>query len=132
MPSTAITFGILLVVLGLGAFGYAASTLPPGEPATRVMTALIPAIFGLILLILGLAARAKESLRKHLMHGAVVIALLGVLGTVSSIAKLPALFAGTAERPAAVVVQFITAVICIIFVALSVKSFIDARRQGNV
>ncbi|MDM7924286.1 MAG: hypothetical protein QUS14_18530 [Pyrinomonadaceae bacterium] len=132
MPKTAITFGVLLILLGLGAFGYAFSTLPPGEPASRVVTALIPAIFGVLLALLGFAASAMENLRKHLMHGAVLIGLLGFLGTVSSVLKLPALFAGTAERPAAVVVQFITAMLCVIFVALCVKSFIDARRAGTV
>lgn len=132
MPSTAITFGLLLILLGLGAFGYAYSTLPPGEPTTRVITALIPAAFGIVLALLGFAAKSKENLRKHLMHVAVIVGLLGFLGTVSSVLKLPALFAGTAERPAAVAVQFITAILCLIFVALCVKSFIDARRSGTV
>lgn len=132
MPSTAILFGILLILVGLGGFGYAAATLPPDTPVTKVMTALIPAVLGLILAILGFFAKQKENLRKHLMHGAVLVGLIGFLATVSSVFKLPALFNGTAERPIAVVSQFLTAVICLIFVALSVKSFIDARRNNIV
>lgn len=132
MPSTAITFGILLILVGLGGFGYAASTLPPDTPVTKVLTALIPAVLGLILAILGFLAKSKENLRKHLMHAAVIVGLLGFLATVSSVLKLPALFNGTAERPVAVVSQFLTAIICLVFVILCVKSFIDARRSGVV
>ncbi len=132
MPSTAITFGILLILVGLGGFGYAASTLPPDTPVTKVLTALIPAVLGLILAILGFLAKSKENLRKHLMHAAVIVGLLGFLATVSSVLKLPSLFNGTAERPVAVVSQFLTAIICLVFVILCVKSFIDARRSGVV
>ncbi len=132
MPSTAINCGILLILLGLGGFGYAVSTLPAGEPVTKVMTALIPAVLGLILLALGLVAKSKENLRKHVMHAAVLVGLLGFLATISSFLKIGALLGGTAERPLAVISQVITSLICLAFVALSVKSFIDARRSGAV
>ncbi len=132
MPSTAITFGILLILLGLGGFGYAVATLPPDGSVTKVMTALIPSVLGLILALLGFLAKSKENLRKHLMHGAVLVGLLGFLATVSSVMKLSALFNGTADRPLAVVSQFITAILCLVFVLLCVKSFIDARRSGAV
>jgi fluoride ion exporter CrcB/FEX len=124
MPTTAIMFGGLLILVGIIGYGYGIMN----ENAS--LTALIPAIFGLLLAILGYAAKAKENLRKHLMHAAVVVALLGLLGTISSFLKLPALFAGTAERPAAVAAQFATAVICLIFIILAVKSFIDARKNS--
>ncbi len=88
--------------------------------------------FGFIAGDSGLAGKSKENLRKHLMHGAVLVGLLGFLATVSSLLKLPALFNGTAERPLAVVSQFLTAIICLVFVILCVKSFIDARRSGAV
>lgn len=132
MPSTAIACGAILILLGLGGFGYAASTLPAGEPLTKVLTALIPAVLGLILAGLGLLAKSKENLRKHVMHAAVLVGLLGFVATISSVAKLGSLFAGTAERPLAVVSQFVTAIVCLAFVVLSVKSFIDARRSGAV
>lgn len=132
MPSTAIICGAILILLGLAGFGYAVSTLPAGEPVTKVLTALIPAVLGLILAGLGLLAKSKENLRKHVMHAAVLVGLLGFVATVSSVLKLGALFAGTAERPLAVVSQFVTAIVCLAFVALSVKSFIDARRSGAV
>lgn len=132
MASTAITFGILLILVGLGGFGYAFLTLPAGTPVGRIFTALIPAVLGLIIALIGFVAQKKENLRKHLMHGAVLVALLGFIATISSVLKLGSLFDGTAERPLAVVSQFLTAMICLIFIILSVKSFIDARRSGAV
>ncbi len=132
MPSTAIMCGALLILVGLAGFGYAFSTLPAGEPVSKVVTALIPAVLGLILAGLGWIAKTKDNLRKHIMHAAVLVGLLGFAATVSSVAKLASLFAGTAERPLAVASQFVTAIICLAFVALSVKSFIDARRLGAV
>ncbi len=124
MPTTAIMFGVLLILVGIIGYGYGMMN------GAASLTAMIPAIFGILLALLGYLAKMKENLRKHLMHAAIVVALLGFLGTVSSFIKLPALFAGTAERPAAVAAQFATAVICLIFIILSVKSFIDARKNS--
>lgn len=124
MPTTAIMFGVLLILVGVIGYVYGMMN------GAASLTAMIPAIFGILLALLGFVAKSKENLRKHLMHAAVLIALLGLLGTVSSFFKLPALFAGTAERPAAVVAQFATAVICLIFIILAVKSFVDARRNS--
>jgi hypothetical protein len=123
MPSTSVWFGRILILLGIIGYGYGLAT------GGASLTALIPAGFGIILMVLGHAAQIKESLRKHLMHGAVIIGLIGFLATAMSFLKLPALFAGTAERPAAVISQVTMALICLIFVILCVKSFIDVRRQ---
>jgi fluoride ion exporter CrcB/FEX len=123
MPSTSIFFGCLLILLGVG--GYVYGTMN----GNASLTALIPAIFGVLLIVFGALARSMENLRKHLMHGAVLVGLLGFLATVSSFFKIPALLAGTAERPAAVVSQLAMAIICLTFVILCVKSFIDARRN---
>ena len=126
MPSTAIFCGVLLILIGISGSGYATAN------GSASLTALIPAILGLILAVLGFLAKGRESLRKHLMHVAVVAGLLGFLATVSSFLKIPALLAGTAERPAAVAAQFATALVCLVFVVLCVKSFVDARRNLTV
>ena len=73
MPFTAIVFGALLVLTGV--VGYIHGVM--NDKAS--LTAFIPAVFGLVIAILGLTANVKESLRKHLMHAAVVVALLGFL-----------------------------------------------------
>ena len=118
MPSITIGYGAILTVIGLT--GYFAT----GQAS---VTALIPAFLGVPVAICGLLAR-NERLLKHAMHGAVLLALLGLLGTLSSPAKLPALLDGTAERPAAVLAQVLTLLCSLIFVVLSVQSFIAARR----
>lgn len=123
MSSVSITCGILLILIGVIGYGYGMTT------GGASPTALIPAVLGLILAILGFVGLSKENLRKHLMHGAVLIGLLGFVGTASSFLKIASVFNGTAERPAAVVAQFATAIICLVFVILCVKSFVDARRN---
>jgi hypothetical protein len=88
-------------------------------------TALIPAVFGLILLILGLIGRGKESLRKHVMHAAVIIGLLGFIAALVGLFRkgMPASFG------AGPISQIAMALVCLIFVVLAVRSFIEARRS---
>jgi fluoride ion exporter CrcB/FEX len=120
LANTTIGFGIVLIVLGLG--GYFGTD--------RVsLTALIPAAFGLLLVIFGALAR-DEKRRKLAMHIAVTVGLLGFLGTVSGLVKLPTLLSGgEVARPAAVISQSIMAVLMAVYVGMCVKSFIDARRR---
>ena len=120
MPSTSILCGALLILLGLFGYGYALTT----EYASP--TALIPAAIGILLLVLGLISKSKEDLRKHLMHAAVLVALLGFLASagrlVSKIREI--------TFSVSYVSQVLMAVICLAFVVISVKSFINARKNG--
>jgi di/tricarboxylate transporter len=116
MPATTRLVGLLLIALGV--IGYVAT-------GRASVTALIPAFFGAIFLVLALVARG-ESARKHAMHAAVALALVGLLGTIPRI--LPALSAGDLARPA-VLAQIVMAVTLAIYVGLGVKSFIDARAR---
>ncbi len=120
MASLTVWVGILLILMGLG--GYFGTGMVS-------VTALIPAFFGLPVAVLGQIAKT-ESRRKHAMHGAVLLGLLGFLGSVPGLFKLPQLFAGTAQRPAAVAMQSLMAVLLGVFVALCVRSFIAARRAA--
>lgn len=120
MPNITIFFAILLIILGIA--GYASTAAP---------TALIPAVAGVLLLICGILAR-REGLRKHAMHAAAAIALLGFLGSVPGLFKLPTVFNGTALRPAAVIAQSIMAILMAIYEALCVRSFIAARRSRKI
>jgi hypothetical protein len=121
MARTTIIFSLFFIALGVAAF------LATGSQA---VTALIPAFFGAPLLICGLIAR-KEHLRKHAMHGAAMLGLLGVLGTAKSLFQISALLAGTAERPVAVFVQLIMFLLSAVFLALCVRSFIAARKARS-
>jgi hypothetical protein len=115
MASTTRTFGIVLILLGVASYVLTGRTS---------VTALIPAFFGAVFVILALVAK-NESARKHAMHAAVALGLLGLLGTLGRL--VPALAAGELGRPA-VLAQLVMSVLLIIYVALGVKSFIDARR----
>ncbi len=123
MPRITIVFGALLIVLGLVAY------FVMQEADNRSVTALIPAFVGLPLLALGLAAEAKPASRKHAMHAAAALGTLGFLGTVGGLVKALQWMGGTIPaRPAAVRVQAVMAVMCVIYVALCVRSFIAARK----
>ena len=115
MPSTTRLVGFVLIAIGL--VGYLAT-------GGASVTALIPAMLGAIMLILALAARSEQA-RKHAMHAAVAIALLSLIGTLPRL--FPALMAREFQRPA-VIAQLAMVLVLAFYVALGVKSFIDARR----
>jgi hypothetical protein len=115
MPSTTRLFGLILIVLGI------ASYVMTGRTS---VTALIPAIFGAIFVICALVAR-KEAMRKHAMHVAVAVGLLGALASLGR--AIPAVMDGNATRPA-VMSQLVMAALLIFYVYLGVQSFIAARK----
>ena len=121
MANVTIFFASLLILLGIAGFVATGSHAP---------TALIPAFFGIVLLILGLLARTADPKRRMLfMHIAVTLGLLGFLGTVSSFAGLARIVHGEViARPAAVVEKSAMAIVTLIYVLLCVRSFIAARR----
>ena len=114
MSSTTILFGVLLTLLGLAGYVLTGASSP---------TALIPTIFGLLLLALGLLARL-ELMRKHAMHAAATVALLGCGGALFSLMRTPA----GPRSPMAVSSQTAMVILTAVFVGLCVKSFIDVRR----
>jgi hypothetical protein len=116
VTTVALVTGALLVLTGIG--GYAAFQTP---------TALIPVVFGVLLAACGLVAR-KEHLRRHAMHAAAAVALLGFLPSVPGLLGIPDLLAGEAARPAAVVLRSVMAILCLGFLVVAVRSFVAARR----
>jgi len=120
VATTTIGFGVVLIILGLA--GYFGTDMVS-------LTALIPTAFGILLVFFGSAAR-DEKKRKMAMHIAVTVGLLGFLGSVPGLLKLgPLLSGGEVARPIAVVAQSIMAILMAIYVAMCVKSFIEARRS---
>lgn len=113
-----ITIGLGFILIALGVISYIAT-------AFASWTALIPAILGAVILVSGLIALKNQKIGVHI---GLVVALLGVLGTAMNVVQLGSLFAGTAERPAAVVVSTITFVLLLIYIVLGIRSFIAARR----
>lgn len=110
--------GIVLIVVGVVAY------LVTDRSS---VTALLPAFLGAPILVAGIVA-GRERLRPHAIHLALVLALLGVLGTAMNLAELPTLLTGgDVERPTAVVTSAITALIGVIYLVLGMRSFRAAR-----
>lgn len=122
MPSTAIGVGLSLIMVGIA--GYVWGMLD-GKAS---VTALIPAFFGLVIALLGAFAKSSESARKHLMHAALLVALIGF--AVPAYRLLSNLSGLTLS--AGVVAQAAMALICLMFIILGIQSFANARRSRAV
>lgn len=119
MPKLTFIFGAILVVVGGGGYVFSLTN------NTDHWTALIPAIIGVLLLISGAIAL------KNLMAGihiALLIALVGALGMFMPLMNLGELFAGEAERPAAIISALISLIVLVVYIILGVRSFLAARR----
>lgn len=114
MSSTTMLFGVLLTLLGGAGYVLTGAVSP---------TALIPAWFGLPLVALGYVSRS-EAMRKHAMHAAATIALIGCVGALFSLMRAP-------TGPSSAMATFSQAAMVLLtaaFVGLCVKSFKAARR----
>jgi hypothetical protein len=121
MPKLSINIGIILIILGMVFYIISGGVS---------ITALIPAFFGVAFGGLGILAKRSESMRKHAMHAALLLAILGLGGSFGGLtAMIGALGGTTPERPQAAISQSIMAVLCIIFLVAGIKSFIDARKM---
>jgi hypothetical protein len=120
MAKLSITYGVIFILMGLVSyFGISSESI----------TALIPAFFGIPMLILGWLG-LNEKYLKHTMHGAAVLMLLGFFGTIGGLIKFFKMLGGVQpERPAAITVQAIMAVMCLVFIVFAVKSFMDVRKN---
>jgi hypothetical protein len=117
VANSSIIFGLLLIILG--GSGYFGSGM-------QHPTALIPAGVGVVLAVLG-AMALKDALRKHAMHAAAAVGLLGFLLGAGWFIARP--FMGKDMFDLAGMSTATMAILCGGFVALCVKSFIDARRR---
>lgn len=112
---------MLLSLIGIAGYVYGSMS------GNASLTALIPFAFGTVLESLGFVARSNVGLRKHLMHAAVVVALLGFIATAG---RLLMKMSEVTLSPA-VLSQVAMAVICLVFVILAVNSFIAARKTDQ-
>lgn len=119
MEKGTIAYGLFLIVLGVASY-----ILTGGVSAT----ALIPAYFGLLVVPMGLLAILKPQAKRHFMHVAAALSLLGVLGTVKGfINSFTLMNGGEVLRPQAVVVQAVMCVVSAVYLVFCVRSFINAR-----
>jgi hypothetical protein len=119
MEKGTIAYGLFLIVLGVASY-----ILTGGVSAT----ALIPAYFGLLVVPMGLLAILKPQAKRHFMHVAAALSLLGVFGTVKGfISSFTLMNGGEVLRPQAVVVQAVMCVVSAVYLVFCVRSFINAR-----
>src|SRR5579871_6306612 len=123
MAKVTIVFAILLMILGLVSYFGTGS---------QHSTALIPTWFGLALGVFGfLAINPSEARRKLFMHINVTIGLIGFLGAAWRALQGygHARSLGIEPDKIALGAQLAMAVLLLIYVAMCVKSFIEARRS---
>jgi hypothetical protein len=117
-----IVLGIVLVVLGVGAYtlsGFAS------------VTALIPALFGVLIAILGVVGRRTDRQRLA-AYGIGLLAVLGVLGSIRGIPAIIALLTGEAvESVTAAVSQGAMIVICLVLLAAVIHFIRKTRITAN-
>jgi hypothetical protein len=123
MPKLTRYLGIFLIAIGLVAyFGSGMVSL----------TAMIPSFFGIVFLAGGILAE-KEKMRKHVMHVVVLIAVLALFGTFRGLTGFIGYLGGAElERPLASGIQALMAVLMIGYIAVAIKSFVNARRKPAV
>lgn len=112
MPKPTLLFATLLIALGVSAFLFSGSR-----------TALLPAYAGLALGILGGLALAFDGGRRHLMHVAAVVALLGALAPAATL-----VIRAAQMSPLALTVNIGMLVLCGALLVLMIRSFMAVRR----
>jgi hypothetical protein len=122
MARFSILIGSLLIVLGISVY----AILMLVQDRVPSVTALIPAMSGLPILILGLVALI-DKYRPHAMH---VVALLSLLGFLMPVARLLMKVGSGGEVPMAALGSLsLMALLCGTLFGGCLKSFIDARRR---
>lgn len=122
MQKVTMAYAISLILLGV-----------IGNVVTGMVsaTALIPMFFGLPVMAVAIGAK-NPSRRKHAMHIAAALGMLGFLGASRGLTGFFTLIGGgEVARPGAVISQTIMAVLSLVFVLLCLKSFIEARRNRS-
>ena len=126
MARIAIGIGTALIVLALVGYVFAAGPALSDGSTYRSWTALIPAFAGVPIALCGLVA-LNPAHRKRAMHVAVIFGLLGFIAPLGRL--IPALARGDVPRPLVLVSQAGMSLLCLAFVILCVRSFINARRE---
>jgi hypothetical protein len=121
MAPVTILIGALLVAVGC--IGYFMPNVFGEGTAQASMTGLIPAYIGGALMICGLIVLAKPTLRKHVMHLAAMVGVIGTLG-----GTMPIFRGGLDFGKASVIAGILTSLLSTVFVFLCVRSFIQARK----
>lgn len=115
---------VLLILVGI--VGYAGQD-PNPETGKVSITAMIPAFVGVLLGICGLLA-FNDKIRKHAMHVAAVIGVIGFFGGFMPLQRQYKLTGSIDPTKPSAISGLLMVLICAIFVGLCVNSFIQARK----
>lgn len=125
MPRITVVFGLLLCGLSV-----LVAAILVFRDEFKIGTWLIPTGVGLPLIVLGAMAAKNTASKKHVMHAAVTLALIGglvaLLQGVSQIVRY--LIQGKEILPLAAGMIWAMTILCFVFVGLCVQSFIAARK----
>ncbi|MEZ6143258.1 MAG: hypothetical protein R3B84_22050 [Zavarzinella sp.] len=122
MPLISIVIGSLLVAVGCLGY-YQPDLLGENDPTKLSKTALIPAGIGGVLILCGLIVLAAPKLRKHVMHLAALVGLIGAAG-----GFMPLQRSGFDFKKASAISGAAMIGLCLLFLLLCIRSFIAARR----
>ena len=127
MAFPTIVIGLGLVLIGVQGYFDFGGVLGVKEHSP---TALIPAAIGAVLIVCGILSR-DDRLRKHVMHVAALVGVLGFLGALWRPVRA-LVREGTVDLTAVPVrLQLMTALLCLVFVVMCVQSFVAARRARS-
>ena len=122
MAPATIAIGAALAVVGL--VGYYSPNVGGLEGTPQASpTGLIPTAIGGLLILCGLIVLAAPHLRKHVMHLAAVIGVIGAIG-----GFMPIVRGNLDFGKASVVAGILMVLLCSLFVGLCVRSFVQARK----
>jgi uncharacterized membrane protein HdeD (DUF308 family) len=130
MPSMTVMFGVVLTALGVVAFfnpeqlgvGKDGKPAEPGHP-----TSLTPVVIGAVLVLGGVVSLAAPRTRKNAMKATAVAAILGTVGGL-----VPVFLRGGNIAEVAVKVGLGMSLLCVFFLAMSVRAFVWTRRAREV
>ncbi|HYN09298.1 MAG TPA: hypothetical protein VES67_18085 [Vicinamibacterales bacterium] len=121
MIGLSLLIGASLIAVGIGGYVLSGMVSP---------TALIPAVFGVVIVMLGAYGR-EQTRRRTAMHLAMGIALVGVLGSITGVFALLSWAAGdrSGGLPLAPLSKTVMATLLVTYLVMGIRSFIAARRR---
>ncbi len=120
MPLIVFVSGLLLTGLGLLAY-FAFAT---GEE--RSWTALIPAFWGVPIMLCAFASLLTRSIRKHAMHLVAILALLGVLAPLGRLIPTSIKNGFTFDAKSFTMIGM--SLVCVVLLFFTIGSFMQARK----
>jgi fumarate reductase subunit D len=118
MVTYAYAFGILLVLNGAAGYFMA-------DADSKSLTAFIPSVVGVLLVLCGVISAIKESARMHAMHMSALVGLIGVLGALGNLAR--ALVSGSASA-LGLTMTVVMGILSAAYVVACIQSFRAAGR----